>query len=239
MAISNSVNINSQGIVYANGTGTFSGIDGSTSGKVLTSNGTGVAPSFQTLSANITGPGSSTDRAVATWNGTTGAALFNNSTVLIDSTGRQTNTAQPCFSAYNNAILSNVTGNSVAYTVILNTALVNQGSYYDTTTGIFTAPVTGTYLFNFTFTLADLTSSNTNMNVGFIVGANQYRHCQLNPYAASVSGVLSISGSTMYYMTATNTMKMVVTVVGGGQTIDLYGDGSTNPFNLFSGYLVC
>ncbi len=49
MATNNSVNINAQGTVYFNGIGTFSGIDASTAGFVLTSNGTGVAPSFQSF----------------------------------------------------------------------------------------------------------------------------------------------------------------------------------------------
>lgn len=44
----NSLNISQQGIVYFDGISIFSGIDGSTVGKVLTSNGTGVSPSFQT-----------------------------------------------------------------------------------------------------------------------------------------------------------------------------------------------
>jgi hypothetical protein len=47
MPTSNAVNISSQGTVYYNGTGTFSGIDGGASTQVLTSNGTGIAPSFQ------------------------------------------------------------------------------------------------------------------------------------------------------------------------------------------------
>lgn len=47
MAVNNAINLNSQGIAYFNGTNTFSGVDGATSGFVLTSNGTGVAPSFQ------------------------------------------------------------------------------------------------------------------------------------------------------------------------------------------------
>lgn len=49
MPTNNAVNISSQGTVYFNGTGTFSGVDGSTSGFVLTSNGTGVAPSYQVI----------------------------------------------------------------------------------------------------------------------------------------------------------------------------------------------
>ena len=47
MATNNSANIKTQGVCYCNGSGVFSGVDGSTSGYVLTSNGTGVAPSFQ------------------------------------------------------------------------------------------------------------------------------------------------------------------------------------------------
>ncbi len=55
MATNNAVNASSQGTLYNNGTGTISGIDASTAGKVLTSNGTGVAPSFQTASAGSGG----------------------------------------------------------------------------------------------------------------------------------------------------------------------------------------
>src|SRR5262249_3507055 len=52
MVTNNFVNISQQGVSYYNGTGTFSGVDGNTSGYVLTSNGTGVAPSFQAPQSN-------------------------------------------------------------------------------------------------------------------------------------------------------------------------------------------
>jgi hypothetical protein len=64
MGTNNAINIASQGTVYYNGTGTFSGVDGSTAGKVLTSNGTGVAPSFQAAAAT----------GITTINGDTGSA---------------------------------------------------------------------------------------------------------------------------------------------------------------------
>lgn len=54
MATNNAINLKDQGTVYYNGTGTFTGIDGSTATRVLTSNGTGVAPSFQALSTGST-----------------------------------------------------------------------------------------------------------------------------------------------------------------------------------------
>lgn len=50
MATNNAINLSAQGIPYYNGAGTFSGLDGSTAGFVLTSTGTGAAPSFQASS---------------------------------------------------------------------------------------------------------------------------------------------------------------------------------------------
>jgi len=47
MATNNSSNQKNQGVAYYNGTGSWSGVDAGTATYVLTSNGTGVAPSFQ------------------------------------------------------------------------------------------------------------------------------------------------------------------------------------------------
>lgn len=59
----NSLNINEQGVQYFDGVSVFTGIDGSTSGDILTSNGTGVAPSFKTPSSS----------GIVTINGDTGS----------------------------------------------------------------------------------------------------------------------------------------------------------------------
>jgi hypothetical protein len=48
----NSPYIDAEGVVYYNGTGTFSGLDGGTAGNILTSNGTGIAPSFQAAASS-------------------------------------------------------------------------------------------------------------------------------------------------------------------------------------------
>lgn len=47
----NSVNAHTQGTQYISSSGIWSGVDGGASGQVLTSNGTGVAPSFQATSS--------------------------------------------------------------------------------------------------------------------------------------------------------------------------------------------
>lgn len=49
MGFSNAINAVQQGIQYLSSTGVWTGLDGSTTGKVLMSNGTGVSPTFQSL----------------------------------------------------------------------------------------------------------------------------------------------------------------------------------------------
>lgn len=53
---------------------------------------------------------------------------------------------QPCFSAYLSSAVLNVTGDTTVYTVICDTERVDTTSDYNTTTGIFMAPITGRYL---------------------------------------------------------------------------------------------
>lgn len=69
--VNNSANIKTQGIVYCNGLGVFSGIDGSTVGFVNTSNGTGAASSFQafTPTTAVTWSAQSTGFTAAVANG--------------------------------------------------------------------------------------------------------------------------------------------------------------------------
>ena len=52
MAFNNAINANQQGIQYQSSAGSWTGVDAGTAGNVLTSNGTGVAPSFQSPSSS-------------------------------------------------------------------------------------------------------------------------------------------------------------------------------------------
>jgi len=67
MTTNNPINMTSEGVAYYNGTGTFTGVDGNTSGFVLTSNGTGVAPSFQATSSSSSSILVTTFNSSGTW----------------------------------------------------------------------------------------------------------------------------------------------------------------------------
>jgi Chaperone of endosialidase len=84
MVTNNGINITTQGTVYYNGTGTFSGVDGGASGHVLTSNGTGVAPTFQASGGGggittINGTSGSVTGSTVTFTGSTSGAVFTGS----------------------------------------------------------------------------------------------------------------------------------------------------------------
>lgn len=76
------------GVLIGNGTGAIAVTGAGTSGQVLTSNGAGVDPTFQTVSGtgDVVGPASSTDNAVTRFDSTTGK-LVQNSAVTIDDSG--------------------------------------------------------------------------------------------------------------------------------------------------------
>jgi hypothetical protein len=76
------------GILYGNGTGAIAATAVGTATHVLTSNGPGVAPTFQAAGGggDVSGPASSTDNAVARFDSTTGK-LLQNSTVTISDAG--------------------------------------------------------------------------------------------------------------------------------------------------------
>ena len=161
--------------------------------------------------------------------------LFNTvSATVTDSTGRITYPAQPRFIATLSGSIANVTGDGTQYTLIADTAAVNIGSYYSTSTGIFTAPVTGFYHFDFTFNLAQLVASHTGLLINYHINSTDFQLLLNNPYIQSFdTSQLGATTSFNVQLSATNTLSVNIGVYGGTKTVDLLSSGT-----YFSGYLI-
>ena len=73
MSFNNATDAKQEGVQYLDSSGTWSGLDGGTSGHFLLSNGTGVAPSFQALSNE----GVQYQSSGGVWSGLDGGAAGN------------------------------------------------------------------------------------------------------------------------------------------------------------------
>ena len=109
-------------------------------------------------------------------------------------------------------------------TVVYNVADINQGNAYSTSTGIFTAPITGLYWFGSTFLNqggdcdVELRLNNTTNTIGRMRASSSSNHV-----TASWSGVV--------YLTANQNVRCVVTQG------TLHGTG-TSRWSTFTGYLI-
>jgi hypothetical protein len=225
-------------ILYASASNTLSKLAVGSNAEVLT-----LAAGIPSWAANgggdVVGPASATDNALARFDGTTGK-LLQNSTVIVTDAGEMTNASQPEFIAYVSANILNVTGDATSYDpVIFNTELSDQGSDYNTTTGIFTAPISGIYSFFSTLSLGGLTSSHNAMdNIIGVVGIANYVGPKVNAGAARNSvNELTVGNSSLIILDAADTVQVFLNVGGGTKVVDVLGD--SNPITRFSGKLVC
>ena len=148
--------------------------------------------------------------------------------------GATTMPLQPSFSAYKSANTTNVTGDGTAYTVICNSEIYDQGANYNNATGVFTAPVTGKYMFNITVQLSAV--GGTYATLSLFTTSKNYTLSNLNTNIKDPTNVMTLSGVVIADMTAGDTATMVVTVSGGAKTTGVFGAGS--PATFFQGYLL-
>ena len=136
------------------------------------------------------------------------------------------------FSAYT-AGHSNVTGDGTLYTGIFESVRSNIGSYYNVSTGIFTAPITGTYVFTATIDLSGLTGSDTSASVLLQQGGSvsDTFYIYFSNIAATQTEIIN-SGSAIVKMVAGDTVQVNSTVSGSTKTVS-FGSNSK-----FGGFLV-
>ena len=146
---------------------------------------------------------------------------------------------QPAFSAYLAASVNNVTGNGTTYTIAGWTQITDQDANFDPVTGVFTALKDGSYIFNASVSVDDLTVLMTRMIVNLEDDAGLVtRLSQCNPYAiADDQGIACISGSAIIYMNQNDTMKLTVQISNGaGDTATVVGGADYVTY--FSGWML-
>jgi hypothetical protein len=231
----------------------------STSGIPLVSSGSSADPSFST--AVVAGGGSGltslTPYAVLA-GGTTSTSSMqqvsgvgSSGQVLTSNGASALPTWQPnpagrvAFSAYLTSSITNTTGDNTEYQpCIYDTVSLNVGSAYSTSTGLFTAPVAGNYIFTFATritTSSTITAGGNYVNFLVVNGSNLYKvfgTLRADPGASSatVAGgffsiVISLSASDTVgvgysLLTTANTKNTTIT-----------GDATNKPNNFSGAFL--
>lgn len=151
-------------------------------------------------------------------------------------TGIITYPTKPAFLGYVSSTISNVTGNNTLYTVIFDSEKFDYGADFNTTTGIFTAPVAGAYHFSWAIWLSQASAAST-FNTRLVTTDDTIYGCQVDATAIDISGAVQLSGSCTIDMGASATAVIKVLCNGvGADTVDIAG--STDLISYFSGYLV-
>jgi hypothetical protein len=190
--------------------------------------------------SDVTGPGSSVDDAIVRWNGTSGTSVqgYTSNSPTIGDTGIMSLPGQSAFSARVTSDILNVTGDGTLYTVIFGTEHYDQNGDFNTTTGTFTAPVAGRYLFTSCVSILGGSSSSGNEFLMQLyadsVGYTLYNYAAC-PVGASVPW--QMIGLATVPMSASSTAIIRIRISGeGANNCDIEGGGASA--SLFTGTLV-
>jgi len=135
-----------------------------------------------------------------------------------DPIGAITTPLQPSFHAGYTSGEANVTGNATVFTVVFNTERYDQNSDFNTSTGIFTSPVTGRYLLTTTVLLKNLTAAATSYNIEIVTSNQTYAVA----HAVGAAGNYGPEITVIADMDSADIAFVRVTVFGeAGDVVDL------------------
>ncbi len=169
-----------------------------------------------------------------------GSAIGTNDTFVMTAAGERTMPLQPAFYAFADANLNNVTGDGTTYNpVIYSSERFDQGSDYSTSTGVFTAPVSGRYIVGVGLYCTGLTSSHIDCFYRLNTSNDNFYISQINPWALNSATSYDLTGSVLANMDAADTADVSFQINGGALVVDLFGRAisGNEPGTFFWGYL--
>ena len=200
---------------------------GSNEGQYIDNNGA-IVPVGTVLSPTING--SKVSKLVAS-DGSPDPALS------ADASGYISAAVQPLFSAFKTAQTDNVTGDGTVYTVIFNSEIFDQNSNYNNATGVFTAPVTGKYLFTCAILLSGCGAAHTLANMQIASSNRTYVSFYSNPAATAASGFVQLQSTIIADMDTSDTISFAAYVANGTKIVDVFGDAGA-AYTYLMGYLL-
>lgn len=151
--------------------------------------------------------------------------------LTIDSSGRMTTPYQPAFLAY---FSNNVTVGSGVNTLTLDAKAFDVGNNFNTSTGRFTAPVSGQYLFTGNITIDTNTTTYTYISCEFHKNGNRHIHPGWTSKNAGGSGYYSNAVSSFVLnLAAGDTIALGIEISATGILVGNYATGCK-----LSGYLL-
>jgi len=182
--------------------------------RILTSGNIGIGTSTPSTLLDVNGTVKST-AMYCTGNVGIGTAIPSAALVALDVAGivKNTNPVFEVTASFRHAIASTTSGKEVNLELKCDTKLIDTAGAYDTTTGRFTAPVSGAYFFscNMRFMVAGDVNSNQYGLIYFQRDGSRASEIFLtpNPGANNYINYASVTGTVVFYLSAGSWVSVV------------------------------
>jgi hypothetical protein len=167
----------------------------------------------------------------------TGATVGTATALSIDANGQLLYPNQSAFHARLSSTTNNQTGDGTLYTLIADTETEDRNGDYDNTTGTFTAPLTGLYVFASAYRWVGITSSHTLGTVRFNSSNRLYQYNNNPANMRNSSNATTFLETSIVDMDAADTCTSQATASNGTLVMDVQGN-ATDARTHFAGWLL-